>query len=210
VLFLCGRPGCGRESTATLQIDTPSSTVSLVDPRISRDGVPLCDRHADLTTPPMGWAMNDLRSNRKLTPVPDQNQPTITRTPPRSRPSSGEVHEDTKELKRRRKDPKSVSGSTTPNVEPAVGASVENEDEDSANTVEIKIDLEAMPTLASDEPTPAPVTETGPESRPTRRRDVDEDDDNDKFPWHHQFEDDEPEELQACVVYPPYRWEVLC
>ncbi len=39
----------------------------------------------------------------------------------------------------------------------------------------------------------------GPESRPTRRRDVPEDVDEpeERFPWHHQYQDDEPEEMQA-------------
>ncbi|MEZ5411248.1 MAG: hypothetical protein R2761_24680 [Acidimicrobiales bacterium] len=41
-----------------------------MDPRVSRDGVPLCPHHADKTTPPMGWTMNDLRSrDRTLAPV---------------------------------------------------------------------------------------------------------------------------------------------
>ena len=88
--FLCGRPGCGKESTATLQIDAPSTTVSLVDPRISRDGVPLCARHADATTPPMGWTMNDLRSrSRSLAAVPDEGS-VPTSTPPRDRRESEE------------------------------------------------------------------------------------------------------------------------
>ncbi len=39
----------------------------------------------------------------------------------------------------------------------------------------------------------------GPESRPTRRRDVPEDveEPEERFPWHHQYQDDEPEEMQA-------------
>lgn len=50
---------------------------------------------------------------------------------------------------------------------------------------------------------PVAVAETdedeGPSSRPDRRRAVSEDDadEEDKFPWHFQFDDDEPEELQA-------------
>ncbi len=39
----------------------------------------------------------------------------------------------------------------------------------------------------------------GPASRPNRRRDVAEEteEEEDRFPWHFQFDDDEPEELQA-------------
>ncbi len=39
----------------------------------------------------------------------------------------------------------------------------------------------------------------GPSSRPSRRRDVAEEGEEveDRFPWHFQFDDDEPEELQA-------------
>jgi hypothetical protein len=39
----------------------------------------------------------------------------------------------------------------------------------------------------------------GPSSRPNRRREVSEEDteEEDRFPWHFQFDDDEPEELQA-------------
>jgi hypothetical protein len=70
VVFLCGRPGCGRESSATLQIDAPSMTITLVDPRVSRDGIPLCAHHADATTPPMGWTMNDLRSENRAALAP--------------------------------------------------------------------------------------------------------------------------------------------
>jgi hypothetical protein len=39
----------------------------------------------------------------------------------------------------------------------------------------------------------------GPSSRPNRRREMSEEEvpEEDKFPWHFQFDDDEPEELQA-------------
>lgn len=50
---------------------------------------------------------------------------------------------------------------------------------------------------------PAPArSATGddaPESRPTRRRDLPEEvaEPEERFPWHHQYQDDEPEEMQA-------------
>ena len=39
----------------------------------------------------------------------------------------------------------------------------------------------------------------GPSSRPNRRREMSDEEvpEEDKFPWHFQFDDDEPEELQA-------------
>ncbi|MGI9615295.1 MAG: hypothetical protein ACR2QO_20455 [Acidimicrobiales bacterium] len=57
----------------------------------------------------------------------------------------------------------------------------------------------------------AGTRDSGPASRPARRRDVadddeldltpdaddEADDEDDKFPWHYQFDDDEPQELQA-------------
>jgi hypothetical protein len=47
----------------------------------------------------------------------------------------------------------------------------------------------------------ARAASTAPSSRPAKRRDQVDDDgeetDEDKFPWHFQFHDDEPEELQA-------------
>ncbi len=94
VKFLCGRPGCGRESTATLQIDAISETVSLVDPKVSRDGVPLCPRHADATSPPLGWAMNDLRSTSQALNVDEDAQGSISSTPPRVRPPGEEAEDD--------------------------------------------------------------------------------------------------------------------
>lgn len=71
---------------ATLQIDAVAETVSLVDPRVSRDGVPLCARHADSTTPPMGWTMNDLRSTSRA--LGGADEPLVAATPPRVRPST--------------------------------------------------------------------------------------------------------------------------
>lgn len=188
--FLCGRPGCGQESTTTLQIDAPSTTVSLVDPRISRDGVPLCARHADATTPPLGWTMNDLRSrNRALAAVPDEGV-APTSTPPRVRPETDD--QSGRRMSRRqsildrarRLDGQSESEDSDPN-EHKFQSSRPRQDEDS--------DATAEPVMETDD------DPQGPSSRPNRRRDVsdEEPEDEDKFPWHFQFDDDEPEELQA-------------
>ncbi|MEM7324361.1 MAG: DUF3499 family protein [Actinomycetota bacterium] len=219
--FLCGRPGCGKESTATLQIDAPSTTVSLVDPRISRDGVPLCARHADATTPPLGWTMNDLRSrNRSLAAVPDEAT-APTSTPPRVRPDGED--RNGRRMSRRQ----SIAERAR-----RMGAEVDGDgDRDDAETIE-EIALaedgtatvrpggdtgsgddhryrSSRPVAAADDDGQMALdvdggqdgeeTEEGPSSRPTRRRDLADDEvpEEDKFPWHFQFDDDEPEELQA-------------
>ncbi|MEM9562935.1 MAG: DUF3499 family protein [Actinomycetota bacterium] len=207
--FLCGRPGCGKESTATLQIDAPSETVSLVDPRISRDGVPLCARHADATTPPMGWTMNDLRSrNRSLSAVPDEGA-VPTSTPPRVRPEPASA----RKMSRRQ----SIEERATRTEGPAADddhlfRSSRTAESESADAEPVT-GVAAAAAPAADQ---APVSTTrrrgkvgagvtddesadAPESRPTRRRDVPEEsaEPEERFPWHHQYQDDEPEEMQA-------------
>ncbi|MFV0525268.1 MAG: hypothetical protein ACK5RL_12315 [Acidimicrobiales bacterium] len=95
-------------------------TISLVDPRVSRDGIGLCPQHADATTPPMGWTMNDLRSEHRaplapvhpigpqtgeilespqdpvrLRPASRGEQSLFRRTAPPDRPHSGRDRADT-------------------------------------------------------------------------------------------------------------------
>ena len=242
VVFLCGRPGCGRESSATLQIDAPSSTISLVDPRVSRDGVPLCPHHADSTTPPMGWSMNDLRSrNRTLAPVRTLGPRTgeIVSAPPgknggskrkgkkpnplfqgsnpdlvgRKRPRSGtpplvDQHTGDEPLDPNHTDDSMAEGGDATDADPL--------------NFEVSRQLRSMSVTAlpergeptgdgSSAPSDLAGDEQAPLSRPARRREVVEDDaeaeldevaldddtDDDKFPWHYQFDDDEPQELQA-------------
>lgn len=205
--FLCGRPGCGKESTATLQIDAPSETVSLVDPRISRDGVPLCARHADATTPPMGWTMNDLRSrNRALAAVPDEGT-VPTSTPPRVRPERSSVAEPAS--------PAAADGGAEAGEGSARGRKMSRRqsiEERARSTAEVEAEGDDT-RFRSSRPVPAvrPAAATGashrsktaddaPDSRPTKRRDVPEEvasADEDRFPWHYQYQDDEPEEMQA-------------
>ncbi len=205
--FLCGRPGCGKESTATLQIDAPSETVSLVDPRISRDGVPLCARHADATTPPMGWTMNDLRSrNRSLSAVPDEGA-VPTSTPPRVRPEPTVARkmsrrQSIEERATRVDQPvagddhlfRSSRAAESESVEPepapgATGRATAGAGAGSSTRRRGQTDAGAVDDEAVD----------APESRPTRRRDVPEEtaEPEERFPWHHQYQDDEPEEMQA-------------
>ncbi len=225
--FLCGRPGCGKESTATLQIDAPSETVSLVDPRISRDGVPLCARHADATTPPLGWTMNDLRSrNRSLSAVPDEGS-VPTSTPPRVRPEPATARKMSRRQSIEERAARTSSGdgaesvqagddhkfrSSRPSDEPAAEADLTVEADIAVETAaEATVETEAAPARkGSKRPAAKGRTKTrkrgaaaaeadAPESRPTRRRDVPEDEAEveERFPWHHQYQDDEPEEMQA-------------
>jgi hypothetical protein len=64
-------------------------------------------------------------------------------------------------------------------------AAAEAEDEAAQLALEVEADAEAEG--------------EGPSSRPNRRREMSEEEvpEEDKFPWHFQFDDDEPEELQA-------------
>ena len=157
--------------------------------------------------------MNDLRTTRKLAAVPDQKHPTITRTPPRSRPATGEViskalpktrpvdeDEDTKKLRRRR---------SANDLKPVSSADAdidldESEQESEAEGGQDVASVRAVSEQDDETETEAEVvevsaestTEQGPTKRPARRRD-DPEDSEESFPWHHQFDDDEPEELQA-------------
>lgn len=198
--FLCGRPGCGKESTATLQIDAPSTTVSLVDPRISRDGVPLCARHADATTPPLGWTMNDLRSrNRALAAVPDEGS-APTSTPPRVRPEPEETsrrmsHRQSiaERARRAEEEPGSVVAEAGAVVAERPSTNDHKFKSSRPAAEEEALSAEADSVAEDDD------GGKGPSSRPNRRRDVSEEGEEveDRFPWHFQFDDDEPEELQA-------------
>lgn len=229
VIFLCGRPGCGQESTATLQIDAPSTTVSLVDPRISRDGVPLCGRHADSTTPPMGWSMNDLRSrSRSLAAVADEDASPQS-TPPRVRPegasdesrSSGQRMSPRQSIEERaRQDVQRQVEDEPVNSEPASaqanGQRLTKKQRRAARAAqrakerEQRVKATAAESAENGQPesvasSPAAVArgteqpDGGVPSRPNRRRETEEspDPEEEKFPWHFQFDDDEPDQLQA-------------
>lgn len=214
--FLCGRPGCGKESTATLQIDAPSETVSLVDPRISRDGVPLCARHADATTPPMGWTMNDLRSrSRTLAAVPDEGA-VPTSTPPRVRPERAKLSDPPvpplgdglvaetadgsdrgRTMSRRHSIEDRAKRTPAAGADPAVAAEPDDARFRSSRPVTAGGEAPVAHPPRSGRATQA---DAAPDSRPTRRRDVPEEvsaAEEDRFPWHHQYQDDEPEEMQA-------------
>lgn len=207
--FLCGRPGCGKESTATLQIDAVSSTVSIVDPRTSRDGVPLCARHADATTPPLGWSMNDLRTtSRVLSPVPDGDA-VITSTPPRVRPEQGGDLGSERAGSRKMSRRQSIAERARQEAMAQVGS---DESDDGSGEAVARADGaadSAASTLFDDEALNAKLArrasrraraDQGPESRPSRRRKVDEEEpvEQDRFPWSFQLDDDEePEELRA-------------
>ena len=250
MVFLCGRPGCGRESSATLQIDAPGSTITLVDPRVSRDGVPLCPHHADATTPPVGWTMNDLRSvNRTLAPVRSIGPKTgeIVSAPPRPRVPGNPLFQDSRPLELRTESPASHpttaatdslgtdslgtdsraaergSGQAGPSSNGRTDRSV-GADSPSALSFPVSQEVRAMPLSASaraaalssgsadpdqlraaglsSEADPDALEAHGakaPASRPSKRREVVEEgeNDDDKFPWHFSFNHDEPQELQA-------------
>lgn len=212
--FLCGRPGCGQESTATLQIDAVASTVSLVDPRTSRDGVPLCARHADSTTPPLGWAMNDLRSTSQAIDHNEDASLGISATPPRVRPDRI-AERGVKKMSRRQsiaeraRQEAVAKAAAHPEDHPGSG----HEAGESADPIDVTAesrpgadyDEELVNAKLADRASRRAARNAsgkdGPDSRPARRRDIEDGDtgpNEDGFPWNFQFnEDDEPEELQA-------------
>lgn len=255
MVFYCGRPGCGRESTATLQIDAVAATVTLVDPRESRDGVPLCAHHADVTTPPMGWSMNDLRGSRPLNAVPKISAKSAAdskgapkTTAKAARPANTETSAAGRSRRAASKaEPTPAATGATTNEAVATGDLASPAQSPSADgrlrfAVSREIDnselsaqrpprkrmaegqetaaRRAKPTSLADDvdqldPTTvlqtsqertrhrltaeSPVPAKAPASRPAKRREHAEnpEDTDDKFPWHFQFKDDEPAELQA-------------
>ena len=59
--LICGRPGCSVNATATLQIDTDSTSVRISDCESSIEGIALCIKHANATSAPVGWQLIDER-----------------------------------------------------------------------------------------------------------------------------------------------------
>lgn len=171
--------------------------MSLVDPRISRDGVPLCARHADATTPPLGWTMNDLRSrSRALAAVPDEGT-APTSTPPRVRPENDE--QSGRRMSRRQSIAERARRLEDEGVAGARRDGRENTDDHKFKSSRPRIDEELTATASSRDEAQAETRPEGPSSRPSRRRDVAEEaeETEDRFPWHFQFDDDEPDELHA-------------
>lgn len=157
----------------------------------------------------MGWTMNDLRSrNRTLASVPASGPRTgEIVNPPKPKPTGNPLFRSSRPA--RLEEPE-------PTADPA-------DHEDGPLTFQVSRDLRSMPVtaaspvdgngltadppgtelrLAGDREPSAEETEDGeraPASRPSKRREVleIEESEDDKFPWHHHFSDDEPEELQA-------------
>jgi hypothetical protein len=172
----------------------------LVDPRVSRDGIPLCARHADATTPPQGWAMNDLRSrNRALAAVPDEGE-TPSSTPPRVRTEAGA------ETATSSADAVATGPAPGTGHDPILDSGLAAH----AGSVAHQVATAAQPPSETSRPAGESSsaarsrrrkarTDEVPASRPSRRREAAEEVDveQDRFPWHHQYQDDEPEEMQA-------------
>ena len=146
--------------------------------------------------------MNDLRSqNRTLTPVPEIG------------PRTGEIVSNPNRRRSRSKgNPLFESSRPTPVAEPQEGrpslVRPADGEEDGALSFPVSRELQSMPISAlkteqlpvDEPPIEDPEDEVkAPASRPSRRREVADPlaAEDDKFPWHHQFNDDEPEELQA-------------
>ncbi len=141
----------------------------------------------------MGWTMNDLRSrSRALAAVPDEES-APTSTPPRVRPETDEqagrrMSRRQSIIERARQAEAEAAGSNDHKFK----SSRPRPDQAAAETDENT--AAALAGSAADD-----AEAEGPSSRPNRRREVAEEatEEEDRFPWHFQFDDDEPEELQA-------------
>ena len=140
--------------------------------------------------------MNDLRSrNRSLSAVPDEIS-APTSTPPRIRP---ETDESTGRRMSRRQSiiERARQIDEAEGTEVAVAGSNDHKFRSSRPRPEDQqVGVDEEDVTAAQDNSSGPE---GPSSRPNRRRQVAEDapDEEDRFPWHFQFDDDEPEELQA-------------
>ncbi|MEM8924751.1 MAG: hypothetical protein AAGD35_14705 [Actinomycetota bacterium] len=189
---------------------------------MSRDGVPLCPHHADATTPPMGWTMNDLRSqNRALAPVRELGPSTgevVTNPTRRGRKAPAERARPERPERTAATPERAASGRTTP----AADTEPEPSQESLSFPVSRGLDSMTVSARAGDEEADvvdaaderaaararrrAAAENSGPASRPSKRREVDpepeagaEAEEEEKFSWTFKFDDDEeqPEELQA-------------
>lgn len=167
--------------------------------------------------------MNDLRSrNRALSAVPDEGS-VPTSTPPRVRPepAAGADGSGRVERSRAERDTDGAPGSgksgqagTTMPRRQSIAERVRKTGEvdrvtaDGGGVTAGDHKFRSSRPAASGDETMAPGSRSnsasakadeGPDSRPTRRRDVPEDveEPEERFPWHHQYQDDEPEEMQA-------------
>jgi len=166
----------------------------------------------------MGWSMNDLRNeNRTLAAVPPPGPKTgekVTASPPAAWSDSEKKTASLAKASRERSRVAAAAARTAAEQPLPAGIGVETEDPFSFR---ISRDLRATPltTGSAEVDKPVEVAEVadvsqaksakarsnGPDSRPSRRRDADDGldgaVDDDKFPWHHHFSDDEPVELKA-------------
>lgn len=165
--------------------------------------------------------MNDLRSTSQAIDGGEDASEGITSTPPRVRPERIAERGAKKKMSRRQSIAERARQEAVANAasRSESGDDIDDHDGREAAIVAETIDLDAdthsgtaddEQTLFDDEALNAKLArrasrrskgEEGPDSRPARRRDVEDDDAHDgedRFPWHFQFdEDDEPEELQA-------------
>ena len=78
--LVCGGPGCSRDATATLQIDTNATMVRISDSESSIEGIALCSRHANATSAPVGWELADERSLAEPSEVEVEQDVDLTET----------------------------------------------------------------------------------------------------------------------------------
>ncbi len=167
----------------------------------------------------MGWTMNDLRSrSRSLAAVPDEGS-VPTSTPPRDRRESEEqagrrmsrrqsiaerakrAAADGQPIEEQMPLPVSEDDSKFASSRPATErVSAEAAKQELTEQEQAESEIAASSDVAANGSRPGKKGSKGPSSRPNRRREVadeESEENEDRFPWHFQFDDDEPEELQA-------------
>lgn len=174
--------------------------------------------------------MNDLRSTSRAIEGGDDESAGISSTPPRVRPERIAERGAQKKMSRRqsiaeraRQEAVAKSAAVTDDgtvdagfhdddhVDDTAGIAMTDAGDPSSDIASESSEASGDQALFDDELLNAKLArraarrgkgQAGPDSRPTRRRELDDDEDahggEDRFPWHFQFdEDDEPEELQA-------------
>jgi len=180
-----------------------------VDPRTSRDGVPLCARHADGTTPPIGWTMNDLRTTSGVingaNTVADA-EGGITAAPPRVRPERNDQRGGTNGKMSQRQSIVERARREASELQDEIDATVLDEtaetpnDGDQLKLLDDETRERVVNAKLAERASRRGHNDKGPNSRPSRRRAAAESPSSreEGFPWTFHLDDDqEPEELHA-------------
>ncbi|MBT8240916.1 MAG: DUF3499 family protein [Acidimicrobiia bacterium] len=89
--LICSRIGCREKAAASLQFDVERSTAVLIDLTHTRNGMPLCERHASSRTAPIGWQLVDRRTGARQMEIwstEEEDRPAPAFAPPTERPAT--------------------------------------------------------------------------------------------------------------------------